>query len=342
MDFLAHLVKDYGGRWNDLARLSYPFEDYMKAIPVASYKPFEMVRPRLKIGIEVEVEKVAHHLGVNMANEMWMTREDGSLRQGGIEFVSIPIADQQIPWAIHYLFDQYLPKDADFSARTSIHVHVNVRNWSCKEILNLILLYIVFERLLYRFAGPQRYQNIFCVPIRETKLPIVLSNYLANGNFQGLLESWTKYSGLNLVPIRKFGTVEYRHMRGHRNTEYLLNWINVIQQLHKTACNVDFIELFDEIKMLNTTSSYEQFLMNTFKDQSVFLLGKCSLQREMEYGVSIVKSIQPPSQFIKKLLNDISNESDLLQSLKIIDKQTKKDINYYAPGVWDVIDGVVR
>lgn len=346
MDFLETPLKEFG-RWHDLPKIDCSWEDYMRAIAVPSYKPHEMVRPRLKVGIEVEVEQVRDRLLPNVANAVWGVREDGSLRNGGVEFVSIPICDQQIPWSIHYLFDQYLPKQADFSDRTSIHVHVNVRSWSCGDVLNLMLLYIVFEKLLYRFAGPHRYKNIFCVPIQETKLPIVLSNYLANGAFDDLLMHWAKYSGLNLVPIKKMGTVEYRQMLGHRDSDYLLNWINILQQMHKAADTTNFKQLFNTIKTLNSTSYYEQFLVDTFKDQAKHLL-KFDLKREMEYGVSVVKAIQPPSAFLKRILGSISNKSALLQGLHLVEAQTKKEKMLYdvhfaggqipvgAPAGWNI------
>lgn len=285
-----------------------------------------MVRPKLKVGIEVEVEGVRNNLkSAPQVGCLWYTKDDGSLRNGGKEFISIPIADQLIPYAVNFLFDDYLPKTAEFTDRTSIHVHVNVRSWTTGDILNLMLLYIVFEKILYRFAGPSRYKNIFCVPIQDTKLPVTLSEYFANQNFTSLIMSWAKYSGLNLLPIKTQGTVEYRHMIGHRDSSYLLNWINILQQLHKMADRSKFDVLFNTIRVLNTTSAYEQFLIDTFQDQAKHLL-RWNFKDEMEYGISVVKAIREPSPFMKSLLENISNNSQLLKSLGISENETKKSL----------------
>jgi hypothetical protein len=257
------------------------------------------------------------------ANEFWAIKEDGSLRNGGAEYVTPPLKDQEIACAVPLLFDQMLPKTADFSARTSIHVHLNVRDWSMGDILKLMLVYAPFEKLLYKYAGAERYKNNFCVPIQETKLPIVLSNYLANGDFGGLLGGWAKYSGLNLLPIKVFGTVEYRHMRGHRDTDHLLTWINILQRMHIYARNEDFKTLLGGIQSLNTTSYYEQFLRDVFKKDADKLMTK-NLQKDMEYGVSLVKAIKPPSPFLINLLGNISNKSPLLKGLGISEAETKK------------------
>jgi hypothetical protein len=44
----------------------------------------------------------------------------------------------------------------------------------------------------------------------------------------------------------------------------------------------------------------------------------------MEYGVSLVKAIKPPSPFLINLLGNISNKSPLLKGLGISEAETKK------------------
>ena len=157
-------------------------------------------------------------------------------------------------------------------------------------LLNILLLYLVFEKLMYKFAGPTRYKNIFCIPIQETKLPIAVANFLVHGEVSSLIREWQKYSGLNLAPVRGFGTVEYRHMMGHRDPIYLLKWINILMRIHKYARKSDFMILFNRIRTLNTTSLYEEFLVDVFKGEAKLLLSE-DLKNDMELGVSTVKSI---------------------------------------------------
>jgi hypothetical protein len=318
LDFLKQPLKDHF-KWRELTRFG-SLEDYKQVYPVV-YDSWNFVNKKLKVGIEVEVEQVRRDLPDRWPH-FWTIKEDGSLRNQGLEFITAPIVDDEIAYTVNWLFAN-LPIRADFSERTSIHVHVNCRNRSTGDILNIMLLYLVFEKLLYQFAGPERYKNIFCVPIQETKLPIILSNYLANGRFGDLLQGWAKYSGLNLLPLKTLGSIEFRHMQGHRDPVYLLNWINILYRLYNSACDYEFRELFNQIKVLNSTSNYEQFLQEVFHEEAKHF-SRAHLQDDMEYGVSVVKAVQPPSPFITNLIQGISNNSPLLKSLNLDETKTKK------------------
>lgn len=307
-----------------------------KTIIAPTSEDFIFVSPKKLIGIEVEVENVGSLPGFDP--NFWYTKEDGSLRNHGIEFISKPICGNQITAALNWLFHQYLPLKAQFTERTSIHIHVNMRDSSQNTLLNILILYIVFERLFYKFAGPIRYKNIFCVPVQETKLPIAVANYLVYQSLMSLTREWQKYSGLNLAPLRQFGTVEYRHMQGHRDIKYLLTWINLLFRLHKYAKKHEFILLFNNIQTLNTTSAYEEFVKSVFKEDAHHLLTN-TLQPDMESGVSTVKTISLPSPFIKNLLAQIKNESDLLKALNISTTSVKSH-EIKPESIWGIPDGV--
>ena len=122
------------------------------------------------IGIEIEVEQITRAFMQELSEQLWFNTEDGSLRNNGREFVTPPIRGKQIIYSLDEFY-RLLPDKADFSDRTSIHIHVNMRNATFEELFNVLMIYLVFEQMLYRFAGNTRYKNIFCVPIQETKLP---------------------------------------------------------------------------------------------------------------------------------------------------------------------------
>jgi len=125
-------------------------------------------------GIEVEVEnlddtefKLTHS---------WSVASDGSLRNAGREFISSPSTPHQIEAAINHLYAE-LPAKAHFSPRTSVHVHLNCRELTLKQIYNIVILYQCFEDLLYDFAGSERKKSIFCVPIGNTILQWLQRSY---------------------------------------------------------------------------------------------------------------------------------------------------------------------
>ena len=84
-------------------------------------------------GIEIEVENVATMVIDAYDRSYWNVVEDHSLRNNGLEFVSIPLRGDQIERALTQ-FNKALPKEHDFSPRTSVHIHMNVRDLLISEI----------------------------------------------------------------------------------------------------------------------------------------------------------------------------------------------------------------
>ena len=173
------------------------------------------------IGIEIEVENQIHR---RPSNSVWTVVEDGSLRNGGIEFISKPIGAGWAPAALHHLFTQDLDNGMCFSPRTSTHVHVNVQDLTQEQVIDLVMVYALFEKALYRFVGKSRWKNIYCTPITET-------NYLPLLGDMRMNVPWEKYTGLNLCPISTKGTLEFRHMHGTPDVKKLCLWIDLITRL---------------------------------------------------------------------------------------------------------------
>lgn len=173
------------------------------------------------IGIEVEIENVRQADGLN---RVWTMIEDGSLRNSGREFVTKPISAAAAPVVLTHLFT-VLNDDCCCSPRTSVHIHLNMINEDSTRVIDLIMLYSVFEKLFYRFAGRGRIKNIYCVPLFDTNL----MKFLAERNVHNT--AWTKYTGLNILPLQNYGTVEFRHMHGTRDVGKLCMWINLITRL---------------------------------------------------------------------------------------------------------------
>ncbi len=115
------------------------------------------------VGIEIEVENLRDYKGDFV---YWQDKEDGSLRDNGREYVTYTIPASLVPYAITELQEfltEVNPKYS-FSTRTSVHVHLNVRDLTFKQLHALSIVYMLFEKAFYKFAGRDRYKNIFCVP----------------------------------------------------------------------------------------------------------------------------------------------------------------------------------
>jgi hypothetical protein len=236
--------------------------------------PFELKDKDTFIGIEMEVERVFREKGVLSINDnfyLWDNIADGSLRNNGREFVSIPLKGDNVSFALKEL-NTILTTDKqcighEYTDRTSVHVHVNVRDIDVNHFKNLLLTYLVVEPLLYAFVGGDRAKNIFCVPITESHLTDRLSYIMSEENPKSVLDHtrhWYKYTGLNLLPVRKYGTVEFRHMVGTNSEEFLHKWLNLILSIKSYSGLVPFEKNKERILSLNTNSEYFNYLRDVF------------------------------------------------------------------------------
>lgn len=260
----------------------------------------EVVDPSCWIGIEIEVEGISSN--TPFSSEFWVPTTDGSLRNHGMEYVSVPLRGRLIPIAIKQLH-AYLTtsqKAHDFSSRTSVHIHQNVRYLTIEQIFNLLLCYMVVEPILYEYSrrttGRERETNNFCVPLHDSKFSLNLPQaieYMQKGEELAAIKligkHWKKYTGLNLIPIQSQGTFEYRHMGGTSTPETLIGWINMLQSLRGYAKDHTYEEVKQLIFSLNTTSSYLPFVEEVLGTS--FGLSTFDLQQLMEKSVETIKEV---------------------------------------------------
>lgn len=260
------------------------------------------------IGIEVEVENIKER---PILLYYWKETEDGSLRNYGVEYTSIPLTGNQIPYALSYLKIKLEENNVpSFSQRTSIHIHLNVRNYSWERIKSLLTLYAIFEKHFFNLAGSKREENIFCVPLYKCMQLTVINN------LEAYVKEWSKYSAINLGTIigteacKCFGTIEFRHLYGTLDIPIILFWINSIIKLHIASDIYNFNTLKETILTLNTTSEYIQLYKNIFEEtalvnlvskhdfESCITTTKIALFKET---INLKYSVKPDSNFREKL-----------------------------------------
>lgn len=266
--------------------------------------PYPLVLTDTEVGVEVELEKfnydnylrAAAHIPIDL-RFFWDMKEDRSLRNNGMEFVSTAMRGDSILYSLNLLETVLKGTKVEFNARTGTHVHLNVRELTPYQISCLFFLYILYEESFFRFSG-QREKNIFCIPsnIMETRIFDILKQPKDDNLFYrtmlSLRDNKDKYSGLNFRPINSFGTLEFRHMVGTYDRDYLWNWINMILSLHKYCRDVDFNLLKEEVFSLNSNSEYERFSQKVFGNDVCNVLLNSNIKSEMELGVCKLKELQ--------------------------------------------------
>lgn len=276
---------------------SYEENYFVSTLPVADKNTY--------IGVEVETENVRVWHGDH--SPYWKMTEDGSLRNSGREFVSIPIKAYRVENALKTLFERQINEDIDFSERTSIHIHMNVRTLTLEQLKAMVLLYLLFEKCLFRYVDKERYNNIFCVPLVETDFGRHLLTLFHENR---LSIQWTKYTALNLLPIFEKGTIEFRHLHGTKNIEEIIGWINLILCLKKMALRNEPKVIWEKIETLNTLSQYHAFASEVF-GEFITHLDSSTLEKDIAKCCTYIKSKCFSNPWTQQLANSIDKTSKL-------------------------------
>lgn len=194
------------------------------------YRYFGMKEQGGLFGVEVEVE------GLNLprAIEGFDVKDDGSLRGESAEYVfSSSKSFVETLRALNKLSKSFDNSKLDMSFRTSVHVHVNVQNLNHNQLCKFLYLAFLFENPLVNFCGPSRVGNRFCLRVVDSFYKIGELEQIFEKGFQYIQDQGrVKYSAINLHTIAKFGSVEFRSMRGTISYDVLSKWIKMLNALY--------------------------------------------------------------------------------------------------------------
>ena len=230
------------------------------------------------IGIEVELECVPHLLGHTASEvqsldnvvqymeglasstkkseamklaifyKLWKSISDHSLRgENAKEFLfrvpykgdAVSLSVQTLGAVFSGLGEHTLP-----SSRCSVHIHVNTLDLLYEEFLMLLVLYVIYEPVLFAYCGHGRRSNIYCTPVAdcsESKQLIAqaIHTYKSLADTQGyaaLTSGWSKYRAINIGNDKgAMGTIEYRHLNSTTDATTIINWINLLLAMQEAA-----------------------------------------------------------------------------------------------------------
>ena len=166
------------------------------------------------LGFEIELEGI--HGGRWPQNiEGWVRKDDGSLRNGKEYIFAGPQSGDMALSSLRAMAAKMAEVGVDPTFRCSTHVHLDVRDLNWDQYERTVLLYMVFEDMFFDHCQPYRRHSNFCVPFQSNDW---LSQYFGQrvigcDSFThkfAHLQSWPKYSGLNLQVTTTFGSIEFR------------------------------------------------------------------------------------------------------------------------------------
>lgn len=197
------------------------------------------------VGIEIECEGKGME---EVDTALWKSEDDGSLRgeypRSRAEFIlKKPIPVENARFAVEELKAELPEAKFDFSFRTSVHVHLNVQQLSYVQLLNLVYIYLLLEEPMMTFAGKERKGNHFCLRLNDAEGVLDLINGMFRRGESAILDNMQKdqyrYSAINLEALSKYGSVEFRGMRGTMDADVIDTWCQAIVALRTYACSVD-------------------------------------------------------------------------------------------------------
>lgn len=224
------------------------------------------------VGVEIECEGTNLLMTEEKGSKYWKTVNDGSLRgefpRTCAEYVLVrPIVITAVKDALNEL--QGILKNATFkfSFRTSVHVHVNVQTLTELQLLNFVYLYLLLEEPLMNYCGKERKGNRFCLRLvdAENMLEAITKWVTSSFDHVRILPEGMRYSAINLAAIRKYGSVEFRGMRGTMDQGVLCNWVNALHTLREHARTArDPQEIYEAFCNAGAT----EFIAKIFGDQA--------------------------------------------------------------------------
>lgn len=193
-----------------------------------------------RVGIEIELEGARQ---LDLAS--WNSIGDGSLRNHGVEYVMRqPLGGADLYRAVCEVDTALTRINPDASWRCSTHVHVDIRDMTVPQFKKLLLLYIVYERVLFECSGMHRYQNNFCpaygfaqeMIMRLSSVWHLEEEAFVNAiNFRRRGGDRDKYNSLNLLPMFTQGSIEFRGSEPKFKKGKLLRLANRLLSLKEFA-----------------------------------------------------------------------------------------------------------
>jgi hypothetical protein len=198
-----------------------------------------------EIGVELEAEGSLSSPPLGY----WSVVPDGSLRNGGMEYVlKKPIDYTQLGKALDEFVNGTTACKFDLnSPRTSCHVHFNAQTYTFKQIYAIIGAYWMFEDILLQHCGPSRVSNLFCLPASAAQKQVndvvdSVRKTLTTWNQRFLLafsQDYYKYAALNLSCLMKYGSLEFRGMRGIYTKKEISDWVGMLRHMIQKAAELN-------------------------------------------------------------------------------------------------------
>jgi hypothetical protein len=268
-------------------------------------------------GLEIEVE------GTNkeVIDPRWVMHHDGSLRGRSAEYVfKAPLLKFKVKPALVFLAKELEDQPVDFSFRTSVHVHMNVQQLTLPQYLNVLYTYLLLEEPFINYCGRERKGNRFCLRLQDAEGFLYYLQHLFRvdgfANLGAIDEDAVRYAAVNIYASRKYGSLEFRSMRGTLDVDVLTTWVEALDRLRTYA-----------MKMEDPMAIHKQFMKDS----------------PLAFMQSVLGDVSPAFEYpraVRDMQRSFSLSLDLpyayersVEDQKNLEEKRKKLVNAPAPQV---------
>jgi hypothetical protein len=249
-----------------------------------------------EIGLEIECE------GMNLFEtpvSWWTCHQDGSLRavkdHPPVEYVlRKPISREDVPTALSYLSKKLKETGSTISEshRTSVHVHLNCQRLTLKQIYQIWCLYTVFEEILVDFSGPDRPGNLFCLSSKQAEYQVhVLEQAIQSENFNEMFSDSIRYTSCNTASLGKFGSLEFRSMRGTVDQGLIQAWVDLLCLIRDKALEYDSPkDIVDDFQGLNS-EAFTKKIFNERPDLMAIIKSRPDRHKILWDGLRLMRDV---------------------------------------------------
>lgn len=172
----------------------------------------------------------------------WAVHAEGSLRNGGVEFVTnSAVTRDQLTFRLRELNKTLEANSVRLNYdtyRTSTHIHLNIQGENLGFLLGVSTVFAIVEPLFLRLCGKTRDGNHFCLSgvdsgDWETLADDIIQFIGYKG--QGARIGRGKYSSLNFTRVTELGTVEFRSFPMSVSSDQILGWCSWIERISGLA-----------------------------------------------------------------------------------------------------------
>ncbi len=292
----------------------------------------EVLNGEVGIEIELEGEGLPDHMS---SKTYWNVTRDGSLRGEAFEYVlKSPIDRNLVPEALSQLYDRLSKATLEDSGRAGVHIHVNVRDLSIRQLYNFLLIYLVFEKNLVDFCGSDRIGNLFCLRAVDAEYLLVsIRKLLKTHDFRSNTKSDSlRYAAVNLTSILKYGSLEFRSLASPVTQETIENWVRLLLSIKDYSKEV---ESPTNVVLGVSEMGGEDFARCVFKE-NLPLLNSSDWRLDVVHGMRLIQPLA--NSFDSTALDEwekaIREEKDRREREQ---REIEERINRVANGIFNVI-----